>query len=794
MRRWMRTTGLVAALGTIAAAMWMQACSSHHASKARVDQASPSRPVTQDWRPLGLQTDSLGLSASTVPEQYRLRSGRASDIAAELNGASGLTATYEFETSDGDGQFSPPAQIFRDTFNDPASRSSPIPGPLDFVLRPGEELWVIERRTTFAPPTSDDFPGCGSLMTQVRDDARPSQNPDEQAWRTVAVPLQHTDVQARIDGYIGTVRVQQQFINPFSEKIEAVYVFPLPENAAVNDFLMTVGDRTIRGVIREREEAEKIYAEARRQGHTASLLTQERPNIFTQHVANIEPGRRIDIDIRYFHTMAYRDGWFEWVFPLVVGPRFNPPGTASGIGAVARGQHGASGQPTEVQYLRPTERSGHEVSLSVDLDAGVPIESVECRTHQVAVRADPHSPHRAQVSLSSLSTIPNKDFVLRYRVAGRDVKSAMLTQVSDKGGFFSLMLVPPADLDYTRRGPIEMVYVIDRSGSMEGEPLAQAARAVEQGLRQLEPGDTFQIIDFSESSSTLGAHPLPATWENIRRGLDYARNLRAGGGTHMVQGLRAALGFRHDSRRLRFVCFLTDGFIGNEADILAETRRHLGEARIFSMGIGSSVNRYLLEDMAKVGMGVAAFIAPGDDAADVMDRFTHRIAHAAMTDLRIDWGGMEVSDVYPKRIPDLFVGRPVIVTGRYRGAGSTTVKVTGRIAGERMPLLVPVDMDGRDGPRGSLPAVWARAKLAELGTRLATGQDTSVIPDIRRTALEHGLMSAYTAFIAVDSLARTPGRPGTTVEVAVPVPEGVGFNSTVPERRSPGRRAGDDRP
>ncbi len=855
MNRWMHAAGLTVALGVFAAALMLQACNSVNKSdynaamqsnrslreslaleqrsrqeaesreasvgQERYDLVTPGRTGDEAWRPIAPQADALGL-AETSTGQVNFGDVPRIDLqkALQANQGGGGGGPSPFResgrlpnTNFGLGTVSGDSAVGFDPNLRAAEAEREVPrvGAAEFVLRPGEELWVIERRTVVSESKqqhSDDLPGSGCLMTQVRErppaHAQGSDQPGDQdgPYRVVPVPLRHTDVQARIDGYIGTVSVKQEFTNPYPEKIEAVYVFPLPENAAVNDFLMTIGGRTIRGVIREKEEAAKIYSEARRQGYAASLLTQERPNIFTQHVANIEPGKQIDVEVRYFHTLAYRDGWFEWAFPMVVGPRFNPPCTTDGVGAVARGQYGASGQATEVQYLRPWERSGHDVSVHVSVNAGVPIESLECKTHQVSVASDRASPDRAGITLSSLDSIPNKDFVLRYRVAGRDVKSAMLTQVTDKGGFFSLMLVPPADLEYVERGPVEMVFVVDRSGSMDGEPIAQARRAVEQGLRGLDPDDTFQIIDFAETASTLGAQPLPATWENIRRGLDYAKGLDARGGTYMINGIRCALNFHHDPRRLRFVCFLTDGYIGNEAEILAEIRKGLGETRIFSMGIGSSVNRYLIEEMGKVGRGAAAFINPGDDAADVMDKFLHRVSHAAMTNLRIDWGGMDVADIYPKQLPDLFVGRPVLITGRYRGAGSTTIKVSGRVGRDKLPILIPVDLSGRDGVMaqssqgGSIAAVWARSKLGDLATLATTTKDDTLIPTIRRTALEHGLMSAYTSFIAVDSMTRTAGSLGTTVEQPVPTPQGVKYETTVHERpaRAATWRPGDDRP
>lgn len=768
----------VAAMAAVAATLVMTACQGQANRNAAESTSSPPPAGQSGWAPMGGRPDGIGLAAAAP-----VRDGFGSGL---IGGRTAPSADEELVIDPANNQL-----LVRPSSTPRPATPAPA-GTHEFTLRPGEELWIIERRPVHDTdrPGHDDRPGSGCLVTTrpVGDASRP------QETLIVPIPLQHTDVNARIDGYIGTVSVTQQFVNPFAEKIEAVYVFPLPENAAVNEFLMTIGDRTIRGIIREREQAEQIYAEARRQGHTASLLTQERPNIFTQRVANIEPGKRIDVEIRYFHTLAYRDGWFEWVFPMVVGPRFNPPGSTDGVGAVARGQFGASGQATEIQYLRPRERSGQDIALRVALDAGVPIESLECTSHQVTVAADRATPNLAEVRLSSLDSIPNRDFILRYRVAGKDVKSAMLTQVTEKGGFFSLLLVPPADLEYLDRGPMELVFVLDCSGSMEGEPLAQAKRAVERALQGLDPDDTFQIINFAESASQLGRRPIPATYENIRRGLAYLRSLNAGGGTMMINGIRASLNFPHDPRRLRFVCFLTDGYIGNESEILAELKRGLGDSRIFSMGIGSSVNRYLIEEMAKVGRGAAAFITPGDDAASVMDRFLHRVSHAAMHDLKIDWGGMQVEDVYPKRLPDLYVGRPVIVTGRYRGSGATTVKVTGRMGREKAPILIPVDLTGRDGPRGSIAAVWARHRIADLYTRVTAGRDKSAIPAIRTTALEHGLLSAYTAFVAVDSLTRTAGSLGTTVEQPVPVPAGVKYETTVPEPRAARRPAGHDGP
>ena len=630
-----------------------------------------------------------------------------------------------------------------------------------------EEVWVIVRPEG-EPREKEEAPGSGALMAKV---------PGKE--EKVAVPLKHTDVQAHLSAYIASVKVTQKFHNPYDEKIEASYVFPLPQNAAVNEFIMTIGDRRIRGIIREREEAERAYRQARARGHVASLLTQERPNVFTQKVANIEPGKEIDVNIKYFNTMDYNDGWYEFVFPMVVGPRFNPPGSKDGIGAVARGSHGISGQHTEVEYLKPGERSGHDISLAAEIEAGVAIEEIACTSHVIRKRR--LAPGHVKVQLSELDSIPNKDFVLRYRVAGDKVKSAMLTHTDERGGFFTLMLFPPGDFSSLSRKPLELVFVLDCSGSMQGRPLAQSKGAVERALASMSPGDTFQIIRFSNNISQLGARPLRATQENVARGKRYVSSLHGSGGTMMIEGIRAALDFPHDPRRLRFVCFLTDGYIGNEKEILSAVDSKIGSSRIFSFGIGSSPNRYLLDRMAKIGRGAVAYLGVRESAADVMDAFFQRIGHPALTDVHVDWGGMQVAEVYPAQAPDLFVGRPVILTGRFTGSGQARVAITGEAAGGTRRIEIPVRYGNGAASHEGLAEVWARRRISHLAERAIRGDLHEPESQITQVALNYGLMSHYTAFVAVDSLSRTSGDHGTTVKVPVPVPEGVRYETTVRE-------------
>jgi Ca-activated chloride channel family protein len=645
-------------------------------------------------------------------------------------------------------------------------------GRITFELMPGEELWVIARGKAErdVSPQDDEHapPGSGCLMAKL---------PNE--TKEVPVPLKHTSVNGTIDGYIATVDVTQQFHNPYSSKIEAVYVFPLPDNAAVNEFVMKVGERKIRGIIREREQAEKIYSQAKSQGHVASLMTEERPNIFTQKVANIEPGKQIDINIRYFNTLQYDDGAYEFVFPMVVGPRYNPPASADGIGAVARGQIGQSGQPVEVSYLKPEERSGHDVSVSLQIRAGVEIRSVRSVNHQVVVKDQSES--EQLVTLAAGETIPNKDFVVRYRVAGEKITTGLMTHRDDHGQYFTLMLYPPAELATIERSPMEMVFVLDCSGSMNGAPIQQARAAIAHSIKSLTPRDTFQIIDFSESASQLGREPIIATPENIRKGLAYLASRNGQGGTQMIEGVKAALDFPHDEGRYRLVSFMTDGFIGNDHDILTAVSQKIGASRIFSFGVGQSPNRYLMDRMAVLGRGAVAYLSLNDDPVAVMEQFQERISHPAMTDLTIDWGHMHVKDVYPRILPDLIVGRPVVVTGRFTGEPDT-VTVSGRSGMQPITYSVHVDSKATQQEHPGISAVWARLKIMDLMNQVSRmPQHASEIQQtVTQTALNYNLMSAFTAFVAVDSLTRTDGDFGTTVAVPVSVPEGVRYDTTVP--------------
>ena len=590
-------------------------------------------------------------------------------------------------------------------------------------------------------------------------------------------PLKHTDVKAEISGFISRVVVTQQFENPYTEKIEAVYTFPLPQRAAVDDMTMTVGDRTVKGKILRREEAQAVYDAARNSGQVASLLDQERPNIFTQSVANIVPGEKVSVQISYVETLNYEDGSYQFVFPMVVGPRYIP---GSPIGAQGGGTAPDTNRVHDASRITPpvaaaNTRAGHDISLEVTLDAGVPVESVRSLSHEVTV--ENLSASRSAIQLTDAETIPNKDFILKYDVAGKKINDALLSHRDDRGGFFTLILQPPDTIAPADVTPKEIVFVVDTSGSMEGFPLDKAKESMKLALDNLYPNDTFNLITFAGDTSILFDKPVPATRENLAKAQKFLDGREGGGGTEMMKAIRAALEPSDAQDHVRIVCFMTDGYVGNDMEILGEIQKH-PNARVFSFGIGSSVNRYLLDKMSEEGRGEVEYVSLTDDGSAAAKRFHERIRNPLLTDISVDWGGLQVADVYPKRIGDLFGAKPVILTGRYKGDGKGTIRLIGHQAGREVVREIPIDLSGDQSQNSVLSTLWARQRVDDLMAQDYAGiQNGSAKPEVKETitqlGLEYRLMTQFTSFVAVEEMVVTDGGAPRRIDVPVELPEGV---------------------
>jgi Ca-activated chloride channel family protein len=597
----------------------------------------------------------------------------------------------------------------------------------------------------------------------------------------VECPLKHTDVQAEISGFIARVKVTQTFFNPLDEKIEAVYVFPLPHESAVDEMTMVMGERRIIGQIKRRAEARAIYERALMAGQTAALLEQERPNIFTQSVANIQPKQEVKIEIAYVDVLKYDQGSYEFHFPMVVGPRYNPAGFSGGIGAAPRGEEGGSGQRVEVAYLKPGERNGHDISLAVKLDAGVPIQNIKSVQHPAEIKQEGNA--RATAALAQAGTIPNKDFILKYNVLGKKPEMAVLSYTESTMGYFMLMIQPKEDERLAQQPPREIVFLIDVSGSMSGAPTEKNKEAMKEFLSLMREKDTVQVMTFASNAQKLFEKPLPVTKENIARALNFTENIKGGGGTEMLKGVRMAIEEPIDKERMRVVIMLTDGYIGNEAQIIEAVGKSCGDQiRFWCLGIGSSVNRFLVDGVAKQGGGMGKVVALNEPAAPTVRECMERIQRAQLSKIRIDWGGVTVSDVHPARLPELWAGRPVIVYGLYDLGTSgkpVTLTISGDIEGQpaAWPLEVTFPIVARD--HMALSKVWARQKIESLMQQTYYAGSPEVEEEVTNIALDYALMSQYTSFVAVDSsqpeVLGSEARPPRRVGVPVPMPEGVSF-------------------
>jgi len=565
-------------------------------------------------------------------------------------------------------------------------------------------------------------------------------------------PLEHTAVTAEAQGPVVRVKVRQIFRNPTSNPMEAIYTFPLAAGGAVDDMTLRIGDRVVKGKMKRKEEARAIYDAARRQGKLAGLLSQSRPNVFVQSVANIPPNAKVEIEIQYVETLRFEAGRYEFVFPMAVGPRYSP-----------KHNPGAFQNP---KYAAQGVRAGHDISLTLKLDAGLPVDAIDSTTHEVVV--ENRTAAGAFIKLRNQNEIPNKDFILRWDVTGRKMNDALLTHRGRDGqGYFTFVLAPPDQPAREDITPKELVFVIDTSGSMHGFPLDKAKEAMNAAIEGLNPRDRFNLITFAGDTHVLFPAPVAATQENIADAKRFLAGRRSGGGTEMMKAIRASLAPSGSREHVRIVCFMTDGYVGNEAEIVAEIRRH-PEARVFGFGIGSSVNRHLMDQMSFQGRGEVDYIGLQDDGSAAAQRFHSRVQTPLLTDIQLHFQGLAVDEIYPKRIPDLFSAKPVVISGRYRDAGRGSVKISGKMGGHPFERVVPVELVAavqREGIR----SLWARTKVGELMID-GEAQNREAITEL---GLHYAIMTPFTSFIAVEHQTISEAGKLRTIEVPVEVPEGV---------------------
>ncbi|MFP5350637.1 MAG: VIT and vWA domain-containing protein, partial [Gammaproteobacteria bacterium] len=579
------------------------------------------------------------------------------------------------------------------------------------------------------------------------------------------LPLKATQVDVRVTGVIADVTVIQQYKNEGTRPIEARYVFPGSTRAAVYGMTVRLADRVLTAEIREKQKARVEYETAKREGKTAALLEQHRPNVFQMNVANILPGDDVKVELRYTELIVPTDGKYQFVFPTVVGPRYNgSPATGSGTNE----------KWISTPYLTGGKRSSTRFDLNVQLASPIPLQAVTSPSHAIDVRNVSNA--EARVILADTGANENnRDFVLDYRLAGERIQSGILLSNGGKDGenFFLAMVEPPRTVSPTQVVPRDYVFIVDISGSMHGFPLDTAKVLLEDLVGGLRPSDTFNVMLFAGSQRMLAPRSVPATRANINQAVRMLREQGGGGGTELVPAMRKALSLPHDADRARTFVVVTDGYISVEREVFELIRRNLSQANLFAFGIGSSVNRHLIEGMARAGQGEPFVVLDPRTAAHEADRFRRMINAPVLTHIKARFEGLDVYDVEPLSVPDVFARRPVILYGKWRGQAKGRLVLDGRAADG--PFQAALDVRAQVSEKnGALRYLWARHRIASLSDQEALEGAGAQRDAILALGLRYNLLTQYTSFIAVDRVVRNP-IPDDLVNVdqPSPLPKGV---------------------
>jgi Ca-activated chloride channel family protein len=594
-------------------------------------------------------------------------------------------------------------------------------------------------------------------------------------------PKVRTEVGIEVNGMVARTRVSQVFHNPGNDFVEGVYVFPLPESAAVDHLWMRIGERVIEGQIQEKDAARRVYEQAKGEGRKAALVEQQRPNLFTNNVAHIGPGERVEIKIEYQQPLRYDNGEYRLRFPLAVTPRYLTPMSArdpmpdepKALEALAAQYDGSA-------VLQPAflaTPGTNPVDIAVVIDAGVPIQDLRSSYHEVS--SEKQGSHRTAIFLTKEQDEADRDFELSWRVAGNAPQAALFVDHDGDTDYALLMVVPPVptadEANAHNRMPREMVFIADTSGSMQGASIEQAKEALAMALDTLTERDRFNVVEFNSVTRPLFPGALAATRENVRHAKEWVRALKAGGGTEMAPALTFALDGRDAQGYLRQVIFMTDGGVSNEDELFRLITQRLGASRLFTVGIGSAPNSHFMTKAAQFGRGTFTYIGDVREVREKMTSLFAKIEAPVLRDVSIRWPDGTPVETFPPKVPDLYLGEPVMVSAAIR-APLGTVVVSGLRGNQPWSVALTPPTDRQSSGVGAL---WAKSKIASLMDELARGADLNDIrPRIVQVALDHHLVSAYTSLVAVDV---TPSNTSGLVRAAmVPstLPKGMALPQT----------------
>jgi Ca-activated chloride channel family protein len=565
-------------------------------------------------------------------------------------------------------------------------------------------------------------------------------------------------------GVIADVLVTQVYKNQGTRPIEAVYVFPGSTRAAVYGMKMTIGSRTIVAKIDKKEDARKQYEQARREGKSASLLEQDRPNVFTMNVANILPGDEIKVEMSYTELLVPTDGVYEFAYPSVVGPRYSNQEQAQKPDAPKWAAN---------PHLQAGELSKTTFDVQVTLNAGMAIQEADVATHKVRINYE--GPMKAAIILDETEKYGgNRDYILKYRLAGGKIESGLLLTQGEKENFFLLMVQPPKSVKPEQIPAREYIFIIDVSGSMHGFPLNITKNLMKNLLEALRPTDTFNVLLFSGASQLMSEESLPATSENLQKAIQTIDKQRGGGGTELLPALNRAMTLPRKTASARSFVIVTDGYVTVENEAFDMIRQSLSKANFFAFGIGSSVNRFIIEGMARAGMGEPFILTKPDQAPAQAEKFRQYIQSPVLSGINLDFGTFEVAQVEPPSIPDVLAERPVIVFGKWKGTPQGTITLTGTSGEGEYKQVFDVAAAQPKPEHAALRYLWARHRIAVLSDYNAQRNNPELVQEVTNLGLNYNLLTKYTSFVAIDSEVRVkPGDTAQTVHQPLPLPDGV---------------------
>jgi Ca-activated chloride channel family protein len=590
-------------------------------------------------------------------------------------------------------------------------------------------------------------------------------------------PLKKTHVNVTITGVIADVIITQKYANHGTRPITARYIFPASTRAAVHGMKMKIGEHMICAKVKERNIAQKEFNTAKKHGKSASLLKQQRPNVLSMNVANIMPEDIIEIELHYTELLVPTDGTYEFIYPTVVGPRY-------------LNQNEADSPETDHWVKNPYLKEGNEDPTEFDIDlsisTGIALQELVCPSHKTEIVWESKSLARILMATSEKSG-GNRDFIVNYRLAGKTIESGLMLYSGEDENFFLLMVQPPEQVKPADIPPREYIFVVDISGSMHGFPLNTAKKLLKNLIETLKESDKFNVVLFAGGSRVMAPASVPAFGENIHSAIRLIDGQKGGGGTELSLALKKALSLPADETYSRTILIITDGYIAAEKDVFHLIQQNLNRTNVFSFGIGSSVNRYLIEGMARAGHGEPFVVTQPLEAHGAAERFRNYVQSPVLTHIAVTYDGFETYDMEPPVIADLFARRPIMVFGKWRGNPQGTIKLTGMGGSGKYLRTVTVSETKPLKVNSALKYLWARTRIGRLSDFNFKDHTHDTRAQITSLGLTYNLLTANTSFVAVHEVVRNPEAQYQEVHQPLPLPLHVsnlavgGSVSKVPE-------------